>query len=144
MESALIFIQKGFKLKKNKSYKQAIEMFYKALEIENNNIEILFQLGELYCLLFNYERAVHYMEQVIQNDSKHILALNMLRQIYFNEKKYEKALEYSEKILSFDMSDKNIVDAIKIYTELHDIKQIKNLESNDHINVKEAIAKSYY
>ncbi|MBQ2611095.1 tetratricopeptide repeat protein, partial [bacterium] len=65
MENILTYIRKGFEYKNNGSYKQAIEMFYKALELENNNVEILFQLGELYFLLDNMERAEHYFKQVL-------------------------------------------------------------------------------
>ena len=41
------YIKQAFELKESKNYKPAIEMLYKALEIENDNVEILFQIGEL-------------------------------------------------------------------------------------------------
>ena len=44
---SLQYIKQAFELKDKKFYKPAIEMLYKALEIENDNIEILFQIGEL-------------------------------------------------------------------------------------------------
>ena len=48
MQETLEYIKKAFDLKSQKCYKQAIEMLYKALEQESDNIEILLQLGELY------------------------------------------------------------------------------------------------
>ena len=54
---AVEYIKQAFELKSQQCYKQAIEMLYKALEIENDNVEILFQLGELYYLLKNFARS---------------------------------------------------------------------------------------
>ena len=45
------YIKQAFELKESQLYKPAIEMLYKALEIENDNVEILSQIGELYFLL---------------------------------------------------------------------------------------------
>ena len=56
MQETIEYIKQAFELKSQQCYKQAIEMLYKALEIENNNLEILFQLGELYFLLNNLLR----------------------------------------------------------------------------------------
>lgn len=144
MVNALNFIQKGFELKNNKSYKQAIEMFYKALEIENNNIEILFQLGELYYLLFNYERANHYLEQVLNVDKNHPESLKLLIKISINEKKYEQALSYAENLLKVEQNEENIITTIKIYQELHDIKNLKTFEKYEEINIKITLMKAYY
>ena len=58
------YIKQAFELKEQKYYKPAIEMLYKALEIENDNPEILYQTGELYFLLNDYERALKYLEKV--------------------------------------------------------------------------------
>ena len=60
MQETIEYIKQAFELKSQQCYKQAIEMLYKALEIENNNLEILFQLGELYFLLNNFARSQQY------------------------------------------------------------------------------------
>ena len=44
----LTYITQSFDLKRQGYYKQAIEMLYKALAIEGNNVEILSQLADLY------------------------------------------------------------------------------------------------
>lgn len=51
------YIKRAFELKSQECYKQAIEMLYKALETESDNVEILYQIAELYFLLHNYDRA---------------------------------------------------------------------------------------
>lgn len=79
----LEYIKQAFDLKSQGCYKQAVEMLYKALEAENDNAEILFQLGELYFLLQNYGRASKYLERVLVKNPKHIDSLKLLRKIYF-------------------------------------------------------------
>ena len=70
---SLQYIKQAFELKEQKYYKPAIEMLYKALEVENDNIEILYQIGELYFLINNYTRALQYLEKVLS--IKHLLYL---------------------------------------------------------------------
>ena len=53
----LDYIKQAFDLKAQGCYKQAIEMLYKTLETEIDNIEILYQLGDLYFQLHKYQRA---------------------------------------------------------------------------------------
>ena len=81
---ALKYIKQAFELKSQKCYKQAIEMLYKALETENENVEILFQIGELYFLLKNFGRAEQYMAKILQKNRNHIDALNILKKIYYS------------------------------------------------------------
>ena len=97
MQETLEYIKKAFDLKSQKCYKQAIEMLYKALEQESDNIEILFQLGELYFLLNNFQRANHYLEKVLQKNSEHVEALKLIEKIYTYSNEKEKA--FIQKIL---------------------------------------------
>ena len=73
------YIKRAFELKSQECYKQAIEMLYKALETENDNIEILYQIAELYYLLYNFDRAEQYLEKVLQMSPEHIRSLKLLR-----------------------------------------------------------------
>ena len=75
----LEYITKSFDLKRQGFYKPAIEMLYKALTIENNNVEILSQLGELYYLLENNQRAISYIEKTLEIDPLHIECLKLLK-----------------------------------------------------------------
>ena len=59
-KEVLEYIKHAFELKEQQCYKQAIEMLYKALEEESDNIEVLFQIGELYFLMGNSQRAIQY------------------------------------------------------------------------------------
>ena len=86
----LEYIKQAFELKEQKCYKQAIEMLYKALELENDNVEILFQLGELYFLLKNFPRATHYLNKVLEKDSDHLDALKIIEKIYIYTNEFQK------------------------------------------------------
>lgn len=97
MQETLEYIKQAFNLKSQKCYKQAIEMLYKALEKENDNIEILFQLGELYFLLKNFPRAIHYLEKVLQKDENHIEALKIMQKIYVFADEKEQAYKSAKK-----------------------------------------------
>ena len=44
----LEYIREAFSLRSQELYKPAIELLYKALDMDNDNVEVLFQLGELY------------------------------------------------------------------------------------------------
>ena len=61
----LEYIKDAFKLRDQKMYKQSVEMLYKALNMDNDNTEVLYQLGEVYSLMHNSERALGYLEQVL-------------------------------------------------------------------------------
>jgi len=117
---ALEYIKQAFELKSQKSYKPAIEMLYKALELESDNVEIIFQLGELYYLLHNYERA----EQYLGRNSSHKESLRLLRDIYFERKDFEKALKQAEKI------PEDVDKLIQILSKLGKIDRIKEIEKS--------------
>ena len=72
MQETIEYIKQAFELKSQQCYKQAIEMLYKALELESDNIEILFQLGELYFLLNNFARSQQYLEKVLLQNENHV------------------------------------------------------------------------
>ena len=82
MQETIDYIKQAFELKSQQCYKQAIEMLYKALELESDNIEILFQLGELYFLLNNFARSQQYLEKVLSQNENHTESLEILEKIY--------------------------------------------------------------
>jgi len=146
MQESVEFIKQAFELKSQKSYKQAIEMLYKALEIENDNIEIFYQLGELYFLLNNFQRATHYIEKVLINNPNHLEALEIIEKIYDLSKDYTKAFAIAEKILTLQNNEKNLLEFIDISSKKGDLKKIKEIENSEQNSdsVLYAIAKAYY
>ena len=62
-KEVLEYIKEAFSLRSQELYKPAVEMLYKALALDNDNIEVLYQLGELYALMQNHSRAAGYLDQ---------------------------------------------------------------------------------
>ena len=146
MQETLEYIKQAFDLKSQKCYKQAIEMLYKALEAENDNIEILFQLGELYFLLNNFPRAVQYLEKVLLKNNEHIESLKILGKIYLYSKDYKNAYFIAEKLFNIQKSSENLIELINILSLTNDLEKIKSFENSELLNDKVlyAIAKAYY
>lgn len=88
----------AFEFKRKGYYKQAIELLYKALAKESENLEIISELGELYYLLKNFDRAKHYIKKALEIDEEHIHSLKLLRQIYSDENDVINAGKIANKI----------------------------------------------
>ena len=111
------YIKQAFELKEQQLYKPAIEKLYKALETENDNIEILYQIGELYFLMNNYERSLQYIEKVLRNQN-HIPALKTAVKIKLRQQDLNTALELSKKLFDVEPCTQNLKTLIKILTDL--------------------------
>lgn len=122
------YIKKSFELKHQGYFKPAIEMLYKALSIESENIEILAQLANLYKELGNYQRATYYIEKVLEIDKNHLDSLFLLKEIYLLQDKNQEANHIIEKIYSLKPNPENLVEKIKILNKLGEFNEIKNIE----------------
>ncbi|MBR1943550.1 tetratricopeptide repeat protein [bacterium] len=127
----LNYITKSFDLKRQGFYKPAIEMLYKALTIENNNVEILSQLAELYYLLENNQRAINYIEKTLEINPLHIDCLKLMKTIYLNDEDYVEAQKAAVKIFQLNPTAENLAEKIRILNKIKDFETVENLE---HIN----------
>lgn len=132
-EEILNCITQSFELKRQGYYKQAIEMLYKALSIENSNIEILSQLGELYFLLENNERALQYIERTLAIDPKHVDCLKLLRKIYLAEKKYDKVNEVSKTLFEISKTPTTAVAYLNSLNLVGDYAAIDEFVVDDEL-----------
>ena len=144
MNESLEYIKQAFELKTEKCYKQAIEMLYKALELENDNIEILFQLGELYFLLKNFQRASHYLEKVLSQNENHVEALVLTEKIAEYSQDLPKAFCIAEKIFKLENNKKSLIELIKISSKKGDLKKIREFSDSEDEQVVYEIAKAFY
>jgi tetratricopeptide (TPR) repeat protein len=127
LQQAIDYVKHAFELKSQNCCKQAIEMLYKALELESDNTEIIAQLGELYYLLNNHERAEHYLKKVLDKNPAHIESLQILRDIRIAEKDYDKALVLACSAYEQSSSVPNLSALIKILSKLDRLDEIKKL-----------------
>lgn len=119
------YIKRAFELKSQECYKQAIEMLYKALETENDNAEIMYQIAELYFLLHNYDRAEQYLGKVLAADSEHIRSLKLLSTIYLHRNELEEALNPAKKVYESDPKSENLKELIKILGKMARLDDIE-------------------
>lgn len=139
-------IKQAFKLKEEKLYKPAIEMLYKALELENDNVEILFQIGELYFLLNNYSRALQYLDKVLQINPNHIQGLNLTKTIKQRQGDLPEALELSKKLFENNPDSTSLKELINILIRLNLFEEIDNYMHNQYFTSEVQIecANAYY
>ena len=117
-QQVIDYIKQAFELKESKNYKPAIEMLYKALEIENDNVSILSQIGELYFLMNNYERSLGYFEKALQINPKDVNSLKFLCKIKERHGDMDSALKLSNKIFETEPSEENLKGLIKVLINL--------------------------
>ncbi|MBR2525792.1 tetratricopeptide repeat protein [bacterium] len=130
-KEVLSYITQSFDLKRQGFYKPAIEMLYKALTIENNNVEILSQLAELYYLLENYQRAINYIEKTLELNPLHIDCLKLMKTIYLKDEDYIEAQKAAVKIYELNPTVENLAERIRILNKIGDFETVENIE---HMN----------
>lgn len=143
---SLQYIKQAFELKEQKYYKPAIEMLYKALEVENDNIEILYQIGELYFLINNYTRALQYLEKVLSINSKHVESLKLTRTIKERQNDLDSVLRISQQLFDENQNSDNLKSLIKILIKLKLIDEIGKYKNSEFFNtdVKVECANAFY
>lgn len=143
----LDYIKKSFELKNQGFYKPAIEMLYKALSLDSDNLEILVQLAHLYKLLGNFQRAVYYIEKALDINCNHLDCLLLLEEIYLLQNDLRSAKEISEKIYEIQPTSQNLAKKINILNKLHNfdaVRELENSTSNLDDEVLYEIACAYY
>ena len=125
------YIKKSFELKNNGYFKPAIEMLYKALSLDSDNIEILAQLAQLYMNLGNFPRAIYYVEKVLELDKNHIDSLFLLKEIYLLQENNQEAKCIIEKICTIQPNSEILAEKIKILTKLGEFEEINALEASE-------------
>lgn len=142
----LNYITQSFDLKRQGYYKQAIEMLYKALSIEGNNVEILSQLADLYFLLGNEERVRQYAEKTLDINPQHLECLKLLAKLEIKNNNYEKAKEIAEKILNISNSNEYVAEYINILRKLGEFEAIKEYVNSHEVkdaNIIYEVASAY-
>jgi len=143
----LDYVKKSFELKSQGFYKPAIEMLYKALSIDPDNLEILAQLAYLYQSLGNFERAIYYIEKVLEINPIHLDVMTLLEDIYLNQGDLKNAHEIGERIYNIQPTSKNLAAKINLLNKMNDFSAIdeitnSNQEFNDEVLYELACA--YY
>lgn len=94
------YIKKAFEYKASGNYKQAIELLYKALNVDNESSEILNEIAGLYFKINNPERAIEYYEQALMTDAFNFGIKLNLALVYKYIGNVDKAINLLESIYS--------------------------------------------
>lgn len=127
MNDAINYIKKSFELKSQKRFKQAIDMLYKALTSEPDNIEILAELGHLYFLLKKIDRASYYANKVLEKSPNHKEGIFLLLEIYLKEQNFNEAKKLMEKIFDETPSDENLIKKIELLIKINDTNALDEI-----------------
>lgn len=109
-------IKKSFEFKNQKKYKEAIEILYKVLELDNNSddsIEILSQMGELYILIESYDRALEKLQKALSIQPNNEKCLQQCFEIYFKTNQLNKALKLASAMCEENKTTKSYFNYLK-------------------------------
>ena len=107
------------------------------IQIENDNVEILCQIAELYVLLNNYQRALQYLEKALIICPQHINSLELTRTIKERQNDLNSVLEISTKLFEQNQTEnlplQNILimmsksNTLTLYMPMAKLKKQENL-----------------
>lgn len=90
---------------KTNQYDSAIQAYYKALEYNNKNKQVLYKLAFCLAKESHLPNAINCLNRIIEQDNNFILALQLLGKIYYDSGENEKSKEIFEKLVVLDPSD---------------------------------------
>ena len=119
MDSLTSYIKKAFEYKENCDYKEAIDFFYKALALDNESVEIMSELADLYAKLCQYDRAFSFYEQIISQNQSNYSAKFDYALLLKKLKEYDKALNILDELYQTTFNTEAVAE------ELFSIFEIK-------------------
>ena len=123
-------LQEGFVLKSKGYYKHSIELFYKALELDNSSVELLYEIAENYYLMRDEERALSYLEQVLDVEPLHIDSMKLLKKIFRDKKSLENALQIAENIYKLTNSNSDLLEILSILNCLNRYNEVLGFQTD--------------
>ena len=108
-----VFNNLGAIYAKEKRYKEAKELFYKAIKINPDKAEFHNNLSELLMETEDNDRAIEEYDKVIQLEPGNTLALFNLGIAYKNKGDFAKAKEQWNKVLALKPDDTNAKNALE-------------------------------
>ena len=87
-------------LKDNEDYEEAMLKIVELFELGYNDIDVMYELAEIYYLTNDYERAATWVGKILGANNSHKKTLLLAIQIYNNSGQSEKALPVIELLLS--------------------------------------------
>ena len=100
--SVEILNEEGNILYKKGKYKEALEYFDKALEIDPTNVNVLISKGTVFLNQNKYTNSLECFDKALEIDPYYVYALNNKGNVLYNLGKYQEAIEWYDKALKVD------------------------------------------
>jgi len=112
-------------------YEQSIQVSEAALDVNDNDIEALFQIAFAYEQLGDYRNAVDYYKKVLEQNPNEPVTLNNLAAIYEDMKDYAQAAEYIKQLYILQPDNvETIRDTVRILLEAGDLAHAQEALEN--------------
>ena len=134
---------KALEYREKEEYKLAIESLYKALDVQDDNVEVLLQLAEIYALLKDYERSIKYYKTILDVDENNLNVISALYSKCFTIGKYKDALDYAQKALNLEKNDKNYKNLVRVFDKFADVKSLRDLVMQNSLSPSVLISIAY-
>lgn len=138
-------LQEGFALKSKGHYKHAIEVFYKALEVDNTSTELLLELADLYLKIGNEEKALSYIDMVLEKNPTHIEALKFLKNIFISKNALQEAEQTAKNIYCISHSPFDLAEILNLLIRQNKFDEVfeYNTSPDDSVVAFE-LARAYF
>ncbi len=97
---------KAIALYKQKKFDDAIRLWQKALEIDPEEIEVLYSLGLINFELKKYDEAIRFLERLLELSPGHFKAMLIIGTAYIKMRKFDLAEEYIQKSIAINPKHK--------------------------------------
>ena len=77
---------------------KAVKYLFKSYE-KNPNIDILFEISDIYFKVWDYPKSIHFLKMVLAHDETNIDAYSKIALAYLNSSNWHDAVEYAKKTL---------------------------------------------
>lgn len=108
------YVKKAFEYKAAGNFKQAIEMLYKALELDSESSEILAEIAGLYLELCNTDKAIRYYEQALLFAPDNVSIKFKLARVYKQINLVSKSLPLLRSICEQDLNPVYIAEILNV------------------------------
>ena len=117
-------LQEAFALKESGHCKHAIEVFYKALELDNSSSEPLLEIADLYDKIGNEEKALSYIEQILDKDPTHVDALKFLKRVFEKKEAWQEAEQTAKNIYCISHNPTDLAEIFKLLIKQNKFDEI--------------------
>ena len=117
-------LQEAFALKESGHCKHAIEVFYKALELDNSSSELLLEIADLYDKIGNEEKALSYIEQILDKDPTHVDALKFLKRVFEKKEAWQEAEQTAKNIYCISHNPADLAEIFKLLIKQNKFDEI--------------------